>query len=800
MAILEPKTARAAASGRRPRALLGVPRRMGVAVLVSIGALGCDDGGAGADPPGADATATLDGSGREDQRVEVGPREDATVRDGQGGAGGQFDEGAGDLGAEDLGDTDRGIVDLGAEDRGGADLAVDAGPALVLRINEVNCDGGDWVELVGPADAVVAGYVLGDDDPSHRYALPAGARLDAAGYLQVVRGGADGGGFDFGLSCNETVSVYAPDGTALDAVTLPGEGPPTGLPATASFGRLPDRTGDFAPNRPTPGAPNAAWVEAELPLFVPGVPTQVDLQLGAQARDALNRDPRRTVPATLTLTLDSGVVLGPHTVGVRLKGRAGSFRDLNGKPAFKVDVNFADSALRLLGQKSITLNNAVQDPSYLHEHTAYTLLRAAGLPAPRTGHAWVTLDGEPQGVYVVVETWDDVALARHFDGTSLLVEGAYGQDLFPEMVFDLDVDEGQAARLADLVDLGAVLVNPPPEGAYAALLDRVHWDRVLGVMAGELLVGHWDGYAWTRNNWFMHLDAQGRLDLLPWGVDQTFNDFLPLYEGQGLLLNACLADAACVARYDAALVGVLAAWDGLDQAGDGARIAAALRPWIERENRREFGLDAVFGWQEWLPEYLRQRRAQVAEVLDCRLGDNPDPDGDGWLCAEDCAPEDPAVYPGAEDLCGDGIDQDCSGFADDDLRCDDCVEVRAAGDAILVCPTPRSYVEAEALCAERGRPLIRLVSAAQAALVHARAVDARFQPWWIGLDDRAEEGRFRWSDGTYLADDPAEQVAWADGEPNNAGEEDCAHFWPEAPVWNDIPCDARLGTLCGPAE
>lgn len=39
----------------------------------------------------------------------------------------------------------------------------------------------------------------------------------------------------------------------------------------------------------------------------------------------------------------------------------------------------------------------------------------------------------------------------------------------------------------------------------------------------------------------------------------------------------------------------------------------------------------------------------------------PDFDGDGVIDAEDCAPDDRSVYPGAPDLYGDGIDQDCEG-------------------------------------------------------------------------------------------------------------------------------------------
>jgi len=39
-----------------------------------------------------------------------------------------------------------------------------------------------------------------------------------------------------------------------------------------------------------------------------------------------------------------------------------------------------------------------------------------------------------------------------------------------------------------------------------------------------------------------------------------------------------------------------------------------------------------------------------------------DPDGDGVLSNVDCGPEDAAIYPGADDPWGDGVDQDCDGF------------------------------------------------------------------------------------------------------------------------------------------
>jgi hypothetical protein len=44
----------------------------------------------------------------------------------------------------------------------------------------------------------------------------------------------------------------------------------------------------------------------------------------------------------------------------------------------------------------------------------------------------------------------------------------------------------------------------------------------------------------------------------------------------------------------------------------------------------------------------------------------PDRDGDGVVNEEDCGPDDPQAYPGADEIWYDGVDQDCDGLEDDD--------------------------------------------------------------------------------------------------------------------------------------
>ncbi|MCA9543344.1 MAG: CotH kinase family protein, partial [Myxococcales bacterium] len=649
-------------------------------------------------------------------------------------------------------------------------------------LNEVDCQGRDWIELYNPTEAPVdlAGWAVTDDPARPERAYPLAGALAPGAFASVRQ--ADGGeGFDFGIGCGgERVVLLDPQGAEADGVEVPA------LLDDTTWGRLPDGLGDWAVTAPTRGEPNVRHVDPTDAFFDPLVMHTLAIEVGAAGRTRLDADPRQYVGGLVTI--DGGE---PLPAGVRLKGRIGSFRPLDRKSGFKLNFDFGLNGGRFLGIEKLAVNNMVQDRSKTHEFAAYALFRAMGVASPRVSYARVTFNGEDFGLYLLLEIIDGPALDRWFPSTTHMYEGAYGQDLFAQHVPDLDkdqgdLDRGQLWRLVDLLD------ETPLDEAFEATLDLIHWPQVVNMMATELWIAHWDGYAPTRNNYYLHFDGDERLSLMPWGTDQTFVRNMTFYEGRGRLKDVCLADADCRALWDQALVEVAILVGALELEAQVGALGAWLRPHFEADPRREHSPEQMDSEVTRTQTFLRNRGASLQPLIDCVLAEDQDADDDGASCLVDCDDQDPSRFPGALDVCGDGVDQDCSGFADDHPDCPDCQPVLRGAHRYLVCPTPRTWEEAQARCLAENSQVLILDTDEEARWIHGEAQRRRGQPYWIGLTDGAVDGDFRWVDGTRPG-----LTRWLNGQPNGGADEACVVMSQgDAGAWQDRACDERRGTVC----
>lgn len=671
-----------------------------------------------------------------------------------------------------------------------SDTAVDvevAPPPPAVTLNEFECRA-EWVEIASRSDELIDldGLVL-TDDPDGDNALPLTGRLAPGERLVVDLAG-------FSLACGSEGPALQWRGAILEAA------PPGNAPAGYTFGRFPDTRGEWVVTEPTRGEPNrlpsidpfdpaSVWFGAMRPV------TTIALTLPEDTVRSLFESPYTWVPGQFSWQEPGGPASAPQDVALRVKGRIGSYRDLNGKTAFKLDfARFSESG-EVRGLERMTLNNMVQDYHRVNEVLGYDLFARMGVPTPRAAYVWLVVNGQDFGLYLHLEAYDTRWRARHFASTLGMFEGDYGADLFEGAAFGFDLDGGSSTAFMALDRFIDALHAAPEDGFMAALAPMVDWDEVLAMLATEIFIGHWDGYGPTRNNFFLHFDADGVLRMVPWGLDQTFAAGLSLYEGQGLILQKCMRDPACRTAFEDKLMALANIVRSPGYLGWADALAEHLQPFIDAEPREDGGEARAGLDNAW--EFLRRRAEMVELSVGCRRDPLADVDGDGFVCEEDCDEGDGSRHRGADDLCGDGIDQDCNGRADDGPECPDCAPVTLGGFGdYWFCYRERTFADAEAECARLGARLVVLNSNAEMFAMLGRLGDFQMGSTWIGLTDRDVEGEFRWVDGTPW---DGSVGGFLDGQPDNwQGGEDCVHAYPwggERP-WNDLFCDWTQPAVC----
>jgi len=347
--------------------------------------------------------------------------------------------------------------------------------------------------------------------------------------------------------------------------------------------------------------------EAEV-VYDPATVSVVDLQLPQAAIEALEADPEGAYQkGTFSFARSDGSPDGvgtfsaPQEVEVRLKGSA-SFRPLDtGKSAFKLKFPKAGP---FFGLRKMTLNNMVEDPSMTHETLAFALHRALGVPASRTGFVYLKINGEHFGVYMDVENYDKVAMAKKLgafdDDVQHVYEGENGADLEPGRVADFELDEGPG-DISDLEGLAAAVTDPDPEPWSTAVGARADLEEMTRMWAAEKYSGQFDGYAGGPapdhpNNYFLATGTDGLFRMLPWGQDETWKEenHLPFDGEAGLMFEGCLADNACEALYEGALETLQTTVPTLKLDQMAVCTAEMLAPWqqLEEEESTRFEYDA----------------------------------------------------------------------------------------------------------------------------------------------------------------------------------------------------------------
>lgn len=259
-----------------------------------------------------------------------------------------------------------------------------------------------------------------------------------------------------------------------------------------------------------------------------------------------------------------------NQVGIKKKSFCGSLN--SDKPSLHIDFGKYSAANvplieALIGSRYLTLNNSIQDPSYIRQPLGYKLFNLAGLPNSRCNFARVFVNGtligqgvagvNSPGIFVSVEPIMPRYIERNFNGNmnGNLYEFEHGDDFVSARLPYIDAESlSQFNNKADLQFADNYIAANALAGANQ-MLDLNHFIKIYAM---EFFLKHWDGYAENTNNTYVYNDVNAvvapgvnnvKFKMIPWGIDQIFQPWRHFkMASSGLIANLVRNDASRFAQ------------------------------------------------------------------------------------------------------------------------------------------------------------------------------------------------------------------------------------------------------------
>ena len=105
------------------------------------------------------------------------------------------------------------------------------------------------------------------------------------------------------------------------------------------------------------------------------------------------------------------------SVGIRGKGNTSlsSVSSMGSQRySFKIEFDQYDNTKSYHGLDKLSLNNVIQDNTYMKDYLTYQMMNEFGVSAPLCSYAYITVNGEDWGLYLAVEGVEDAFLRRNY--------------------------------------------------------------------------------------------------------------------------------------------------------------------------------------------------------------------------------------------------------------------------------------------------------------------------------------------------------------------------------------------------
>ena len=218
-----------------------------------------------------------------------------------------------------------------------------------------------------------------------------------------------------------------------------------------------------------------------------------------------------------------------ENIGFRLRGNTSLQA---AKKSFKVSFNSFSAGNRWKGLKKLNLNGEHNDVSLMRSKVCWDLLRDLNLPSSRSSYVRLYINDEFKGVYLNLEHIDDLFSEKRFsEGNGNLYKCTYPANLQYEgssaenyqiPAYELKTNTWNTDTYGDLAKFITDINLQSENELECEIHQHFNIRDYIKSYAAEVLIGHWDGYAYNNNNFYLYSNlSEERIEWIHYDLDNT---------------------------------------------------------------------------------------------------------------------------------------------------------------------------------------------------------------------------------------------------------------------------------------